>query len=133
MVDVMEDQGSYGDRDSGAGSADGQWHHVAVTWASSDGQTNLYLDGRKVCMCCAVLCCAVLCCAVLQPPLPGTQLCTPALILLLDSKLQAHCVVSHTGSPALQHVQQKGCLQFCDTFALPCVLPVGRWVVGHIC
>ena len=45
----MEDQGSYGDRDSGTGSADGQWHHIAVTWASQDGQTNLYLDGRKVC------------------------------------------------------------------------------------
>ena len=55
MVDVMEDQGSYGDRDSGTGSADGQWHHVAVTWASQDGQTNLYLDGRKVCICCAGL------------------------------------------------------------------------------
>lgn len=53
----MEDQGSYGDRDSGAGSADGQWHHVAATWASQDGQTNLYLDGRKVC--CPVLRCAV--------------------------------------------------------------------------
>ena len=104
----MEDQGSYGDRVSGTGSADGQWHHVAVTWASLDGQTNLYLDGRKVCLRCAVLCCAVLrcaalgcavlgcaalscavlCCAVLQSP--GTQLCTHGLILLLDNKLQAH-------------------------------------------
>ncbi|KAL3143288.1 hypothetical protein ABBQ38_002130 [Trebouxia sp. C0009 RCD-2024] len=47
MITVMEENGVYGDRDSGTGSADGQWHHVAVTWASQDGHTHLYLDGRK--------------------------------------------------------------------------------------
>ncbi|KAL3133740.1 hypothetical protein ABBQ32_008228 [Trebouxia sp. C0010 RCD-2024] len=47
MIDVMEENGGYSDRDSGTGSADGQWHHVAVTWASQDGHTHLYLDGRK--------------------------------------------------------------------------------------
>lgn len=44
----MEDQGSYGDASAGVGSADGQWHHIAVTWASANGHTTLYLDGRKV-------------------------------------------------------------------------------------
>ncbi len=44
----MEDQGSYGDRNAGFGSTDGQWHHIAVTWESSTGIATLYLDGRKV-------------------------------------------------------------------------------------
>ena len=75
MVTVMEDNGGYGDLDSGMGSADGQWHHVAVTWASQTGHTHLYLDGRKVwpsaVLSChvlrgAVLCCAVLSCSVLS-------------------------------------------------------------------
>ncbi|MCP4524974.1 MAG: hypothetical protein GY833_03520, partial [Aestuariibacter sp.] len=27
---------------------DGSWHHIAVTWRSSDGQTKLYRDGQPV-------------------------------------------------------------------------------------
>lgn len=69
MIDVMEENGGYSDRDSGTGSADGQWHHVAVTWASQDGHTHLYLDGRKVCpgLCSVLLCYAMLCGAVRRP------------------------------------------------------------------
>jgi len=48
QVDIMEDQGSYGDRNAGFGSTDGQWHHIAATWESSTGIATLYLDGRKV-------------------------------------------------------------------------------------
>lgn len=44
----MEDQGSSGDRNAGFGSADGQWHHIAVSWESSSGVATLYVDGRKV-------------------------------------------------------------------------------------
>jgi hypothetical protein len=47
-IDIMEDQGSHGDRNAGFGSTDGQWHHIAVTWESSTGIATLYLDGRKV-------------------------------------------------------------------------------------
>ena len=47
-MDIMEDQGSHGDRNAGFGSTDGQWHHIAVTWESSTGIATLYLDGRKV-------------------------------------------------------------------------------------
>ena len=47
-MDIMEDQGSHGDRNAGFGSTDGQWHHIAVTWDSSTGIATLYLDGRKV-------------------------------------------------------------------------------------
>ncbi|DBA68967.1 TPA: hypothetical protein ACH3X2_013140 [Trebouxia sp. C0005] len=46
-IDIMEDQGSHGDRNAGFGSTDGQWHHIAVTWESSTGIATLYLDGRK--------------------------------------------------------------------------------------
>ena len=28
--------------------ADGQWHHIAVTWRSSDGQTKFYKDGEVI-------------------------------------------------------------------------------------
>ena len=48
QMDIMEDQGSYGDRNAGFGSTDGQWHHIAATWESSTGIATLYLDGRKV-------------------------------------------------------------------------------------
>ena len=47
-VSVLEDEGTYDDHRSGIASTDGQWHHVAVTWSSSDGQVNLYDNGRKV-------------------------------------------------------------------------------------
>ena len=30
---------------NGIDVADGEWHHVAVTWQSSDGETNIYVDG----------------------------------------------------------------------------------------
>lgn len=32
----------------GVSANDGQWHHVAVTWRSSDGQWVFYLDGSEV-------------------------------------------------------------------------------------
>ncbi|KAK9844409.1 hypothetical protein WJX74_002134 [Apatococcus lobatus] len=47
-VSVLEDEGTYDDHRSGIASTDGQWHHIAVTWSSSDGQVNLYDNGRKV-------------------------------------------------------------------------------------
>lgn len=33
---------------SGIAATDGRWHHVAVTWRSSDGVTCLYDNGRLV-------------------------------------------------------------------------------------
>lgn len=33
---------------SGVSATDGVWHHVTVTWRSSDGATNLYDNGRLV-------------------------------------------------------------------------------------
>lgn len=67
QVSVMEDEGSLADHLSGVGSTDGRWHHVAVTWRSSDGQVKLYDNGREVggpwgagaCVCVSVCCCAV--------------------------------------------------------------------------
>lgn len=44
----MEDEGVLSDHLSGLGSTDGRWHHVAVTWRSSDGQVKLYDNGREV-------------------------------------------------------------------------------------
>jgi cysteine-rich repeat protein len=45
-VGVMEDEGLMGDHKSGVGATDGKWHHIAVTWRSSDGATKLYDNGR---------------------------------------------------------------------------------------
>jgi prepilin-type N-terminal cleavage/methylation domain-containing protein len=33
---------------TGISPNDGSWHHIAVTWRSSDGQTKLYRDGQPV-------------------------------------------------------------------------------------
>ena len=47
-VAVMEDEGTYKDHHSGIGVTDGQWHHIALSWDSSTGQTILYDNGRRV-------------------------------------------------------------------------------------
>jgi hypothetical protein len=47
----MEDEGGLSDHLSGVGSTDGRWHHVAVSWRSSDGQVKLYDNGREVSGC----------------------------------------------------------------------------------
>lgn len=47
-VSVMEDEGTISDHLSGVSATDGNWHHVAVTWQSSSGETILYLDSREV-------------------------------------------------------------------------------------
>ena len=44
----MEDEGHVSDHFSGISGNDGTWHHIAVTWQSSDGQAILYDNGRKV-------------------------------------------------------------------------------------
>lgn len=44
----MEDEGHVSDHFSGISANDGTWHHIAVTWQSSDGQAILYDNGRKV-------------------------------------------------------------------------------------
>ncbi|KAL4422517.1 hypothetical protein ABPG75_008714 [Micractinium tetrahymenae] len=44
-VAVMEDEGGLADHLSGISATDGRWHHIAVTWRSSDGQTKLYDNG----------------------------------------------------------------------------------------
>lgn len=41
----MEDEGGLADHLSGISATDGRWHHIAVTWRSSDGQTRLYDNG----------------------------------------------------------------------------------------
>ena len=46
-VSVMEDEGRQGDHLSGVAATDGRWHHIAVTWRSSDGLTKLYDNGRE--------------------------------------------------------------------------------------
>ena len=46
-VSVMEDEGEIADHSAGIGATDGAWHHIAVTWRSSDGATALYDNGRK--------------------------------------------------------------------------------------
>ena len=68
----MEDEGGLQDHLSGLGATDGRWHHIAVTWRSSDGQVKLYDNGREVggvgrgVLRCGVLWCAVLRCGVLR-------------------------------------------------------------------
>lgn len=47
-ISVMEDEGHYRDHTSGVSSTDGQWHHIAATWRSSDGTAILYDNGRQV-------------------------------------------------------------------------------------
>ena len=47
-VSVMEDEGQAADHTAGISSTDGAWHHIAVTWRSSDGATTIYDNGRKV-------------------------------------------------------------------------------------
>ncbi|KAL4421057.1 hypothetical protein ABPG77_001352 [Micractinium sp. CCAP 211/92] len=47
-VAVMEDEGGLADHLSGISATDGRWHHIAVTWRSSDGQTKLYDNGVEV-------------------------------------------------------------------------------------
>ena len=44
----MEDEGHTTDHFSGISATDGTWHHIAVTWQSSDGRAILYDNGRKV-------------------------------------------------------------------------------------
>ena len=43
----MEDEGQVADHTAGISATDGAWHHIAVTWRSSDGATALYDNGRK--------------------------------------------------------------------------------------
>ena len=45
---MMEDEGTWSDHTSGVASTDGKWHHIAVTWRSSDGEVKLYDNGREV-------------------------------------------------------------------------------------
>lgn len=48
VVSIMEDEGTKSNQYSGVSSADGKWHHIAVTWESSTGETRLYDNGREV-------------------------------------------------------------------------------------
>ena len=45
---IMQDQGHFDDHFSGSPANDGSWHHIALTWQSSDGMTRLYDNGRQV-------------------------------------------------------------------------------------
>ena len=47
-VAVMQDEGQLEDRLAGSPANDGTWHHIALTWQSSDGVAKLYDNGRKV-------------------------------------------------------------------------------------
>eukprot|EP00884_Botryococcus_braunii_P000733 jgi/Botrbrau1/10660/Bobra.53_2s0017.2 len=47
-VSVMEDEGHLDDHTSGISATDGAWHHIALTWQSSDGRATLYDNARKV-------------------------------------------------------------------------------------
>jgi len=47
-VAVMEDEGTMADHHAGLSATDGKWHHIAVTWKSSTGETVLYDNGRRV-------------------------------------------------------------------------------------
>ena len=46
VISIMEDEGVVGNQYSGVSSADGKWHHIAVTWQSDTGETHLYDNGR---------------------------------------------------------------------------------------
>lgn len=43
----MEDEGAM-DHRSGISSTHGAWTHVALTWRSTDGRVQLFVDGRRV-------------------------------------------------------------------------------------
>ena len=43
---MLEDEGSQADHTAGFASTDGKWHHIAVTWTSDSGATELYDNGR---------------------------------------------------------------------------------------
>lgn len=45
-VSIMEDEGTADDHNSGFGSTDGRWHHIAVTWSSETGVVRFYDNGR---------------------------------------------------------------------------------------
>lgn len=47
-IAVMEDEGQLSDHTAGISATDGTWHHIAVTWQSSDGIATLCDNGRKV-------------------------------------------------------------------------------------
>jgi hypothetical protein len=47
-VAVNEDQGSLMSGRAGVASTTGDWQHVALTWSSAGGRTQLYLDGTLV-------------------------------------------------------------------------------------
>ena len=47
-IAVMEDEGQLTDHTAGLSATDGTWHHIAVTWQSSDGSASFYDNGRKV-------------------------------------------------------------------------------------
>ncbi|CAD7701100.1 unnamed protein product [Ostreobium quekettii] len=47
-VAVMNDEGGWGEAKSSVGAADGRWHHVAVTWESETGNTELYDNGIRM-------------------------------------------------------------------------------------
>lgn len=47
-ISVMEDEGTLLDHYSGIGATDGTWHHIAVTWDSTTGNTVLYDNGKPV-------------------------------------------------------------------------------------
>ena len=47
-ISVMEEEGMLSDHTAGIAGTDGEWHHIAVTWQSSDGLATLYDNGRKV-------------------------------------------------------------------------------------
>jgi cysteine-rich repeat protein len=48
VISILEDEGVIGNQFSGVSSADGKWHHIAVTWESDTGETHLYDNGRLV-------------------------------------------------------------------------------------
>lgn len=48
VVSIMEDEGDRSNQFSGVSSADGKWHHIAVTWESTTGETRFFDNGREV-------------------------------------------------------------------------------------
>jgi cysteine-rich repeat protein len=48
VISVMQDEGTSSSQFSGVASADGKWHHIAVTWESSTGETRLFDNGKEV-------------------------------------------------------------------------------------
>jgi Concanavalin A-like lectin/glucanases superfamily len=64
--------------------ADGKWHHIAVTWRSSDGAANLYDNGRLVW--------SVVRAAGKHPPSGGT------LVIGREQDCEGGCFDSQTGA-----------------------------------